>query len=74
MFGPPHPKHRIRSDAGSRRKEHFLNGGFISVVGNVGSYCGPAAMGIDWMTGDELSQAVPPAYTEYLGKQLIRSV
>jgi DNA (cytosine-5)-methyltransferase 1 len=29
------------------------------------------AMGIDWMLGRELSQAVPPAYTEHLGCQLI---
>jgi len=29
------------------------------------------AMGIDWMIRDELSQAVPPAYTEFIGRQLI---
>lgn len=29
------------------------------------------AMGIDWMTGKELVQAIPPAYTEWLGKQML---
>ena len=32
----------------------------------------PAAYGIDWMTHAELCQAIPPAYTEYIGKQLLR--
>lgn len=32
------------------------------------------AMGIDWMTMDELGEAIPPAYTEWLGKQLMNAI
>jgi hypothetical protein len=30
-------------------------------------YC-RKAMGIDWMSQKELSQAIPPAYTQYIGE------
>jgi DNA (cytosine-5)-methyltransferase 1 len=29
-----------------------------------------ALMGIDWMTYDTLTQAIPPAYTQFIGEQL----
>jgi DNA (cytosine-5)-methyltransferase 1 len=32
------------------------------------------AMGIPWMTQAELSQAIPPAYTEWIGKQLLQAI
>jgi DNA (cytosine-5)-methyltransferase 1 len=31
-------------------------------------------MGIDWMAKEELVQAIPPAYTEYIGKYLMQAV
>lgn len=32
------------------------------------------AMGIDWMRLDELSEAIPPAYTEHIGQQLLAQI
>lgn len=32
---------------------------------------GREAMGIDWMNRDELAEAIPPAYTEHIGAQLL---
>jgi DNA (cytosine-5)-methyltransferase 1 len=54
---------------------HWKPGQVISVSG----HCSPiaiarAAMDIDWMTRDELSEAIPPAYTEYIGKHLMEAI
>ena len=32
------------------------------------------AMGIDWMKRDELTQAIPPAYSEFIGTQLLKVI
>lgn len=46
---------------------------FITCVGhNFKASDGRIAMDIPWMTRDELAQAIPPAYTEFLGRQVIK--
>jgi DNA (cytosine-5)-methyltransferase 1 len=31
-------------------------------------------MGIGWMTQDELGEAIPPAYTEYIGQMMLNAL
>ena len=72
LWQPEHPPHTVRAGGHKsqrQRKAHYMAGGFVTITGNVGSYCGPA-MGIDWMTGEELSQAIPPAYSRFLAEQV----
>jgi len=35
---------------------------------------GRDAMGIDWMDWPELKEAIPPAFTEHIGRQLIQAI
>lgn len=72
---PEHPKHTVRVNRrGENRREHWARGGFMTITGDVGTYCGPEAMGIDWMSGAEMSEAIPPAYAEYIGKAAIQHI
>jgi DNA (cytosine-5)-methyltransferase 1 len=54
----------------------FGNGAARDYYGRRGGYQGTVAekreaMEIDWMSAAELNQAIPPAYTEYLGRILL---
>lgn len=80
MLTPP-CAHRLQTprfrSLDSRRPE----GALASVVGVHGhlNYPGEAelrnkAMGVDWMTQPELAQAIPPAYTEWIGGHLMAAL
>lgn len=80
ILAPPHHNHPEACPPSGRGRSDMY--GIISVTGNGGApnlhmpYLDYAsdAMGIDWMSREELSEAVPPAYTEYLGRQLMAYV
>ena len=75
VLQPAHHPHRHVLAPGSASlaaRRHGLNGwngvsGHQAVVERHRQH-----MGIDWMTGAELAQAIPPVYTEFIGKQLMQ--
>lgn len=73
LAAPEHPKHTVLT-ATKQRKARWAEGWNVSITGDVGTYVGPDAMGIDWMSGNELCEAIPPAYTEFIGRQLIQAL
>jgi DNA (cytosine-5)-methyltransferase 1 len=68
-MGPPHARHRLR---GAHHNCHIEAGHARLVAGNYADHADASdAMGIDWMNRRELTQAIPPAYTEFIGRQLL---
>jgi DNA (cytosine-5)-methyltransferase 1 len=76
---PFHPKHP-RVHTFDKRKSHYGKTNewtdFVQVTG--GGNCTLAAakeaMGIDWMTKGEINESIPPAYTQYVGQELLRHI
>jgi DNA (cytosine-5)-methyltransferase 1 len=77
ILTPPHQRHP-KVHTFDRRKSHYGKTDewrdFVQVTG--GGNCTLAAakhaMGIDWMNKNELNEAIPPAYTELIGRQLLQ--
>lgn len=76
LSAPPHRVPHPLVFTHDKRKAHYgkldqrtayvqVTGGGNATVANK-----RAAMGIAWATGAELNEAIPPAYTEYVGGQL----
>ena len=79
LTAPAHGKHPLCYTM-DKRKPHYgkLNEMTAFVQVNGGGNCtvkaARDAMGIDWMNKNELNNAIPPAYTEYLGRQLLDAI
>ena len=68
LAAPPHPEHVAPTTKMGRPPQE---GEFMHVVGNFsGVNAAREAMGIPWMTRDDLREAIPPAYTEHIGRQV----
>jgi DNA (cytosine-5)-methyltransferase 1 len=66
-----HAHGKRQTKMGRRPKD----GDVIQVVGHFSDVtAGRRAMGIDWMTRDELKEAIPPAYTEWIGRHLMAAI
>lgn len=79
LWNLPHGKHTRRLKAirpGQRMAQYFSDPDeMVTVAGHLFSLeAGSKAMGIDWMNRAELAEAIPPAYTEYIGMQLLQYV
>lgn len=69
LSAPEHPQHVARTTKMGRPPQ---SGEFMHVVGNFsGVERGREVMGMPWANRDGLREAIPPAYTEHIGRQLI---
>ena len=70
-FDVPQPVHMPHIAKQAKMGRPPKDGEFMHVIGHFPSIkYARDAMGIDWMPRDELAEAIPPAYTEYISYYL----
>lgn len=69
------PQHTEHPEPSQKMGRPIVEGEYIHIVGHFSNVqLARKVMQIDWMTRDELSEAIPPAYTKYIGKYLLAAV
>lgn len=69
---PEHPKHTVRRAKMGRR---VGPGEFMTIVGNfAGVELAREIMGMPWASRDGLREAIPPAYSEFIGKSMLNAI
>ena len=72
LIAPEHPKHMARTTKMGRPPRP---GEYMHIVGNFsGVEKARQVMGMPWANRDGLREAIPPAYAEYVGRQLLAEV
>lgn len=79
MLRPTSCEHKPNAFAvyGDHPEDAFIHAGPVaptSVKRAPTLKAGQEAMGINWMPWKQLTQAIPPAYTEFIGKQLMDAI
>lgn len=73
LIQPSHPTHKVKCAPQGYGPSY--DGQFVVVTGHCGQIdYARKAMGIDWMDGKTLAQAIPPAYCEFIGHQLLTAI
>jgi len=72
LMAPPHPGHKART---TKMGRPVRDGEYMHVVGNfTGVELAREVMGMPWANRDGLREAIPPAYAEHLGAQLLAHI
>jgi DNA (cytosine-5)-methyltransferase 1 len=80
MLTPAHERHREVISSGRMLGSRYsrASAGVTGVLPDPAGHtagastrAAAAAMGVEWMTRDEMTQAIPSAYTEWIGTQLL---